>query len=83
MSFTYKNIMSREEKVNRLEFIVACVGEFALRYGLSNPASYSYLRRFSGIEYLLKHYEAEHTLSIDEVVDDLQVLCQRNGGKVA
>lgn len=75
--------MSKIEIINRLEFIVACVGEFSIRFGLSNSAAYSYLRRFSGIDFLLKHYEAEHTLPIDEVVDDLQVLCKRNGGKVA
>lgn len=75
--------MSREDITNRLEFIVACVGEFSMKHGLSNKEAYAYLRRFSGIEFLLKHYEAIHTLSIDEVVDDLQVLCMRNGGKVA
>ena len=54
-----------------------------MKYGLSNQAAYSYLRRFYGIEFLLKHYEAVHTLSIDEIVEDLQVLCKRHGGKVA
>lgn len=75
--------MSKEEISNYLEFVIACVGEFSIRYNLSNQAAYSYLRRFSGIEFLLKHYEAMHCLSIEEVVEDLQILCKRNGGKVA
>lgn len=75
--------MSREENSNRLEFVIACVGEFSMKYGLSNQAAYSYLQRFCGIEFLLKHYEAIHTLSIEEIVDDLQVLCKRKGGRVA
>lgn len=28
------------------------------------------------------HYGILHTLSIDDAVDDLQVLCLRNGGKI-
>ena len=77
------NNMSKAEISNRLEFVVACVGEFAQRYTLSNMEAYAYLRRFSGIEFLLKHYEPLHTLSVDEVVDDLKSLCKRNGGRVA
>lgn len=75
--------MGKEELLNRLEFVVACVGEFSTTFQLSNSQAYAYLRRFSGIEYLLKHYNALHTLPINEVVDYLKVLCQRNGGKVA
>lgn len=75
--------MNKEDVFNRLEFIVACVGEFAMRFGLSNREAYSYLRRFNGIEYLLKHYETAHTLSIQESVEHLKVLCLRKGGKVA
>ena len=75
--------MEKQEISNRLEFIVACVGEFSMRYGLSNSDVYAYLRRFSGIDFLLRHYEALHTLSIDEVVDDLLTLCERNRREVA
>ena len=75
--------MDNEQISNRLEIVVASVGEFAQRYTLSNMEAYAYLRRFSGIEFLLKHYEPLHTLSVNEVMDDLKSLCQRNGGKVA
>lgn len=67
---------------NRIEYIVSCVGAFAEKFNLSNSQSYSYLRRFGGIDFLLKFYEAEHTLSIDDAVDDLQILCQREGGRI-
>ena len=77
------NKMGKKEIFNRLEYVVACVGEFGNRYGLSNPQAYAYLRRFSGIEFLLQHYGILHTLSIDDAVDDLQILCSRNGGKIA
>jgi hypothetical protein len=29
---------------------------------------------------LIEHYEIEHTLSLDDAVDDLERVCRRNGG---
>ena len=74
--------MDKKEIFNRIEYVVACVGVFAQRYNLSNMQAYAYLRRFTGIDFLLDCYAAEHTLSIDNVVSDLQVICQREGGKI-
>ena len=68
--------MNKKEIFDRIEYVVACVGAFALRYKLSNTQAYAYLRRFTGIEFLLDCYAAEHTLSIDDAVSDLQVICQ-------
>ena len=75
-------VMTQKEIFNRIEYIVACVGAFAQRYNLSNMQAYAYLRRFTGIDFLLDCYAAEHTLSIDDAVSDLQVICQRKGGKI-
>lgn len=74
--------MDKKEIFDRIEYVVACVGAFAQRYGLSNPQAYAYLRRFAGIDFLLDCYAAEHTLSIDDAVSDLQMLCSREGGKI-
>ena len=74
--------MNKKEIFDRIEHVVACVGAFALRYKLSNTQAYAYLRRFTGIDFLLDCYAAEHTLSIDDAVSDLQVICRREGGKI-
>jgi len=74
--------MEQKDICDRIEYVVACVGAFAQRYGLSNPQAYAYLRRFTGIDFLLECYEAEHTLSIDDAVADLQYICMRKGGGV-
>lgn len=73
----------KQSVVNQIEYVVCCVGAFAQRFNLSNAQAYAYLRRFSGINFLLECYEAEHTLSIDDAVEDLAVICQNNGGHVA
>ena len=74
--------MNKKETFERIEYVVACVGAFAQRFDLSNMQAYAYLRRFSGIDFLLDCYAAEHTLSIDDAVSDLQIICQRKGGKI-
>ena len=74
--------MNKKEIFDRIEYVVACVGAFALRYKLSNTQAYAYLRRFTGIDFLLDCYAAEHPLSIDDAVSDLQVICRREGGKI-
>lgn len=74
--------MDRKEIFDRIEYVVACVGAFAQRYNLSNMQAYAYLSRFTGIDFLLDCYAAEHSLSIEDAVSDLQVLCSRKGGKI-
>ncbi len=74
-------MMDKETK-NKIEYVVTCVGAFAQKYSLTNPQAYTYLRRFSGIDFLLDCYDAEHTLSIDDAVIDLQSICYRHGGRI-
>ena len=57
--------MDKKEIFNRIEYVVTCVGAFAQRFNLSNMQVYAYLRRFTGIDFLLDCYAAEHTLSIE------------------
>ena len=74
--------MNRKELVNRIEYIVCCVGAFAERFNLTNAQAYAYLRRFTGIDFLIKCNEAEHTLSIDDAVEDLKDICLQKGGQI-
>lgn len=74
--------MDKKEIFDRIEYVVACVGAFAERFGLTNMQAYAYLRRFTGIDFLLDCYAAEHTLSIDDAVADLYAVCKREGGRL-
>ena len=75
--------MDKKEILNRIEYVVCCVGAFASRFNLTNAQAYAYLRRFSGIDFLLDCYAAEHTLSIEDAVEDLTQICLQKGGKIA
>ena len=66
-----------------IDYLVICINDFAERYGVSSKAAYKYLSRFGGIEFLLEHYDVEHTLSMDDALADLEHVCRQNGGKLA
>ena len=70
------------ELKNKINFTVACVDEFAQKNNLSVKEAFQYLFQFKGIEFIKENYEAEHTLSFDTVLEDLGILCRRNGGKL-
>lgn len=74
--------MEKKEILDKIEYVVACVGAFAQQFNLSNSQAYAYLRRFSGIDFLLDCYAAEHTLSIEDAVSDLQQICKQKGGRI-
>lgn len=67
---------------NIIEYVNCCVGAFANRFKLPMPAAYAYLRRFKGIDFLIDYYAAEHTLSIEDAVEDITLLCQKHGGRL-
>lgn len=69
-----------EEDVNLLNYIVVCISEFANRYKMHMRDAYIYLVQNKGIDFLKEFYDVEHTLSFDEVLDDLAVICKKNGG---
>ena len=71
-----------EKLKNKINFTVACVDEFAQKNNLSVKEAFQYLFQFKGIEFIKENYEAEHTLSFDTVLEDLGILCRRNGGKL-
>ena len=75
--------MDKKDILNRIEYVVCCVGAFAERFNLTNAQEYAYLRRFTGIDFLLDCYAAEHTLSIDDAVDDLVHVCMQKGGRIS
>ena len=82
--FVIKNFISENMDLthNIIEYVNCCVGAFANRFNLSLADSYAYLRRFEGIDFLIDCYAAEHTLSIEDAVEDVAILCQKNGGRI-
>ena len=64
----------------QVAYTVACVNEFAKRKALHPQKAFFYLDKYHGIQFLKENYEIEHTLSIEDAIDDLEIICRKNGG---
>lgn len=74
--------MTREMS-NTIEYLVCCIGAFANKYALTNAKAYQYLNAFKGLDFLIKYYDVEHTLSIEDAVEDTATICRRHGGALS
>ncbi len=67
---------------NVIDYIMTAIIEFARHHKLSIRGASNYLNRFKGIDFLSDFYDVEHTLSFNDCVEDLTLICQKNGGKI-
>ena len=65
-----------------INYAVACVSEFADRFNMRQQEAFQYLYKYKGIEFLKENYDTEHTLSFDDVLKDLFIICRNNGGRL-
>lgn len=47
---------------------------------LSVQEAFRYLFKFKGIAFIKENYDVEHTLDLGTILEDLGVLCRKNGG---
>lgn len=66
-----------------IHYIVMSLGLFARQYKLTKKEACNYLHRFKGLEFSINNYEAEHQLSLQDCVDDMVAICQKNGGAIS
>ena len=77
-----KEVILMSEQKRKIGFTVACVNEFANRHNLSSKEAFQYLFQFKGIAFIKENYDVEHTLDFDTILDDLGILCKKNGGQL-
>lgn len=68
---------------NKLEYTIAVIGEFASAHSISTAKAFEYLDKFKGLDFIDRFYDVEHTLSFEDVVEDLTAYCKRQGGQIA
>lgn len=72
----------RELQNNKIELAVFVIDEFAKKYKLKFQQAYDYLHLHGGLQFLMKHYNVEHTLPFDEIVSDVALVCANKGGEI-
>jgi len=58
------------------------VSAFSDKKCMNQKDAFNYLNDNGGIGFLVDCYEAEHTLSLDDAVNDLTLVCRNNGGTI-
>ena len=69
-----------KETIDKLNYIIALITEFAQTHQLSVQQAYLYLRDYKGLDFMDEFYDVEHTQSFKNSVEDLTFYCQRMGG---
>jgi len=66
------------------EFVVSqlimTISTFANKHSLEISQAYRYLDRLGGINYFLNNAQAMLVLSAETIIEDLEVVCRRQGG---
>lgn len=65
---------------SQIHYYNMCINAFAKEKNISLKDAFNFLDKYKGIEFLVDCYDVEHTLSIDDAVEDLTLVCGNNGG---
>lgn len=65
-----------------IPYINLIIRTFSERFLLTRHAAYSYLKKYQGLAFLIEFYDVEHLQDPEETVDDLIVMCKKNGGTI-
>lgn len=65
----------------QINYAVVCINEFARLHNIPEKLAFQYLYQNKGIEFIKENYDAEHTLSIYDAVQDMEIICRNNGGQ--
>ena len=68
--------------IDKIEYLVLLVAEFAAHSRVSEAMAYRYLSRYGALTLCDKHYNVMHTLSVEENIQALKEYCQRRGGNL-
>lgn len=66
----------------QIDYTVVCVNEFAKKKSIHPRVAFLYLYNHKGIHFLEENYDIEHTLSLEDAIEDLEIICKNNGGKL-
>lgn len=66
-----------------IPFLTACIHAFAQRFAMTRQSAFRYLYKHQGLSFLIEFYDVEHLQSLDETIDDVLIICKKNGGTLA
>ena len=71
-----------KQVIERIEYLVLLVAEFAAHNGVSEAMAYRYLNQYGALALCDTHYNVMHTLSVEENSQTWREYCQMRGGNL-
>ena len=81
--FAAKKTLMSKSIIDKINYIVALITEFATAHHITTQQAYRYLQQYKGLDFVDKFYDVEHTYSFENTVEDQTAYCQRMGGTLA
>ena len=69
-----------KETSDKVSFIAYIIPAFAEAYKMNVRDAYLYLKKYGGLDFLMKHWWALHTDNDIWAVHDIHEVCYKNGG---
>lgn len=70
--------MKNQSSIER--YIDFLISEFANEHDLTRETALAFLEKYGAIEFLNEHNDIEHTLSMEDALEDVMIICRNNGG---
>jgi len=74
--------MQKANPKDIIEYTVALVSDFAKKHALSTTQAFNYLDRYQAIKFINQNYNIAHTLSFNDILEDLSLYCKNRGGSL-
>ncbi len=65
---------------DKISFISFIIPKFAETYKVGVQEAYFYLKKYGGLDFLMKHWWALHTDNDIWAIHDIYGICRKNGG---
>ncbi|MCF0237588.1 MAG: DUF3791 domain-containing protein [Sphaerochaetaceae bacterium] len=65
---------------DKIEYTVFFISEFAKYHKLTKKEAFNYLNSYNAISFINRNYGIAHTLSFEEMIDNVTIFCRHNGG---
>jgi hypothetical protein len=69
-----------QEMLDKISFITFIIPMFARTYKMNKQKTYSYLKKYGGLDFLFKHWWTLHTEDEYWSLRELYEVCNENGG---
>ena len=63
-------------------YFITCIADFAEKNEISIKDAFLYLKKYSGLQFLMENYDIEHTLSKEDTLEALSCIARKNGGHI-